>query len=213
MESFVLKIFIAFVLTCYNFINFSESVPLRRKPRMSLADWTNYNSFEPEGPGTYGFGYDIEDPEKDNIQFRDEERHPNGTVRGSYGYLRPDGVVHIVHYTADRAGFRANIESYPRRGQLKPFGNPKLSPEDSTPSPALTAALQSQTTYKKQHVHEQHLRPIDANPDPEPDIQLPSYTFADNTKEVYRKHPVDALNLKDVFRQYTNPYRSYIKRN
>lgn len=81
-------------------------MPLLKQDSITLADWTNYNTFEPEGPGTYSFGYDIEDPEKDNIQFRDEQRFPNGTVKGSYGYLRPDGMVQIVHYTADKEGYR-----------------------------------------------------------------------------------------------------------
>ncbi|KAJ8972077.1 hypothetical protein NQ314_000390 [Rhamnusium bicolor] len=87
-------------------ITWTLGVPLRRQSKSSLVDWTNYNAYEPEGRGTYAFGYDVEDPETNNIQFRDEERHPNGTITGSYGYLRPDGMVHIAHYVADDKGYR-----------------------------------------------------------------------------------------------------------
>ncbi|RZC41955.1 Chitin bind 4 domain containing protein, partial [Asbolus verrucosus] len=82
------------------------SIPLRYRPRLSVVDWTDYNHHEPAGPGTYAFGYDIEDPATNNIQFRNEERHPNGTVTGSYGYVEPDGNVRIVHYVADHNGYR-----------------------------------------------------------------------------------------------------------
>lgn len=82
------------------------STPIVRRPRLSLVDWTNYFDQEPQGPGTYAFGYDIEDPETNNIQFRDEERLPNGTVIGSYGYVKPDGDIFVVRYVADEKGYR-----------------------------------------------------------------------------------------------------------
>lgn len=41
-----------------------------------------------------------------NVQFRDEERLPNGTVRGSYGVLLPDNTLHITRYIADQHGYR-----------------------------------------------------------------------------------------------------------
>jgi hypothetical protein len=59
-----------------------------------------------QGPGTYVFGYDIEEPENGNMQFRQEERLPNGTVTGSYGVVEPDGNVRVVRYIADSMGYR-----------------------------------------------------------------------------------------------------------
>lgn len=83
--------------------------PIEPKPpaeSLSLAEWENYNIREPNGPGTYAFGYDIEDPVTGNVQFRNEEKHANGSVTGSYGYLEPDGTVRITHYIADALGYR-----------------------------------------------------------------------------------------------------------
>jgi hypothetical protein len=59
-----------------------------------------------EGPGTYAFGYEIEDIVTGNIQFRDEVKLRNGTVKGSYGVLLPDDTLHVTRYIADHLGYR-----------------------------------------------------------------------------------------------------------
>lgn len=78
---------------------------------LTLAEGSSYHELEPHGPGTYSFGYDIDDPDTGNVQFRQEERHPNGTVTGSYGLLQPDGHVRVVHYIADKHGYRYKLGS------------------------------------------------------------------------------------------------------
>lgn len=52
------------------------------------------------------FGYDVFDPETGNTQFRSEERYPNGTVVGSYGYMDALGRSHRYDYVADDKGYR-----------------------------------------------------------------------------------------------------------
>lgn len=87
------------------FLNLTSASALR-KPRLSIVDWDQYSTREEDGKGTYSFGYDIEDAETNNIQTRSEERYPNGTVVGTYGYVQPDGSVLMVNYIADVLGYR-----------------------------------------------------------------------------------------------------------
>lgn len=64
------------------------------------------------GPGTYSFGYEIDDPTTQNRQYRSEERLRNGDVRGSYGVLNADGTITQTTYVADRNGYRPHVERY-----------------------------------------------------------------------------------------------------
>jgi len=38
--------------------------------------------------------------------YREEVREPNGTIKGFYGYVDPQGTLRITEYVADSAGFR-----------------------------------------------------------------------------------------------------------
>ncbi|RVE52464.1 hypothetical protein evm_002858 [Chilo suppressalis] len=87
-----------------------------RKARLTLGEpspsyyFTNIDGY----PGTYAFGYDISDPHTGNVQFRNEERYPNGTVMGNYGYINANGQYQSYRYVADDKGYRVmnNLE-YP----------------------------------------------------------------------------------------------------
>ncbi|XP_076656871.1 uncharacterized protein LOC143361396 isoform X2 [Halictus rubicundus] len=50
-----------------------------------------------EGPETYMFGFDTGHGSR---QFRLEERYPDGTVKGQYGYYDATGKLRTVHYVA-----------------------------------------------------------------------------------------------------------------
>lgn len=57
-------------------------------------------------PNVYEFGYDVSDPATGNKQYRSEQRHPNGTVTGNYGYVDPSGTPRKYRYIADEGGYR-----------------------------------------------------------------------------------------------------------
>lgn len=84
----------------------AKSLPRRQKLSSVETEWSDYYFRDVSGPGSYAFGYDVEDAETNNVQFRSEEKHPNGTVEGSYGYMKPDGSIFMVHYVADEDGYR-----------------------------------------------------------------------------------------------------------
>ncbi|KAF8767250.1 Cuticle protein 10.9 like protein [Argiope bruennichi] len=63
------------------------------------------DSKEQEKP--YHFGYEIEDA--NGKQHRHEHKDPDGTIRGSYGFVDDHGVHREVHYVADDFGFRAQV--------------------------------------------------------------------------------------------------------
>ncbi|XP_050072762.1 uncharacterized protein LOC126560857 [Anopheles maculipalpis] len=142
-----------------------------------------YNFIDPYGPGTYAFGYEIEDPASGNVQFRDEEKLKNGTVRGSYGYMQPDGSVIITSFVADEGGYRAKTEIKRANGQTVasfPAPAPSTGPglqdryfpaydqQASTINPAIAAALQ------QQHIN---LNPT-YNPVLDPGVIDPQYAAA-----------------------------------
>ncbi|XP_023306233.2 uncharacterized protein LOC111687972 [Lucilia cuprina] len=81
----------------------SKSLPTLNKDHVdeSKNPTTTYYRHNIFGPNTYAFGFEVNDKVSGNIQFRDERRYANGTIEGSYGYVRPDGSVMVTHFMAD----------------------------------------------------------------------------------------------------------------
>ncbi|PSN37974.1 hypothetical protein C0J52_10437 [Blattella germanica] len=123
------------------------------------------------GPGTYAFGYDVDDPVHGNIQFRQEERHPNGTVTGSYGVLEPDGNVKVVHYVADNRGYRATIERIKKRQGGGQADDPNSDTNVVYPQyfPSMTPPVLGHS-----YLHVKH-KPQYSNP--YPPVNYPNYVY------------------------------------
>ncbi|KAH8295748.1 hypothetical protein KR018_006439, partial [Drosophila ironensis] len=93
----------------------AESV---KKNKTEKAEVSNYFLHEPYGPNTYSFGYEINDPHTQNSQFREEKRFVNGSIRGSFGYARPDGKIEVTQYTADEeAGYSARLQIFQKEDE------------------------------------------------------------------------------------------------
>ncbi|XP_062131307.1 uncharacterized protein LOC133842283 [Drosophila sulfurigaster albostrigata] len=81
--------------------------------RSESSKTSNYFLHQPYGPNTYAFGYQVEDAHTGNVQFRDERRYLNGSIVGSFGYVRPDAHIQVTRYRADAdGGYLAHSQSY-----------------------------------------------------------------------------------------------------
>ncbi|XP_072396895.1 uncharacterized protein [Diabrotica undecimpunctata] len=184
------------ILLCVLWIEASPLLP-QNKDSIVL-DYSNYNTFQPNGQGTYSFGYEIEDPDTQNIQFRDEERKADGTIIGSYGWVKPDGNIIMVRYIADQKGFRASVEG--SEGESTRYG--ELEPNDldfSKENPVLEHAIESLKYMNRPSIHEKHLRPID---------QKFSFQEIDNHNGEY-SHDEEVLLPKGYIEDYIEPKRTF----
>ncbi|XP_018322296.1 cuticle protein 6 [Agrilus planipennis] len=129
----------------------------------SFLDWSQYNAYkESSHTGTYSFGYDIQDLGSNNVQFKNEMRHPNGTVTGSYGYVESDGNIHMTHYIADESGYRAIIEDSDRLKKRQMFPPAENTKENELVlSPQMLAAIETKKLFNAQSPFENHQRPVD----------------------------------------------------
>lgn len=77
-----------------------------------------------KGAGSYKFGYDTGSGPSQS--FRQEERDPDGNVRGRYGYVDPTGTLRVVEYKAGVGGFQVlRISSAtPEEPRPKPIVRP-----------------------------------------------------------------------------------------
>ncbi|KAM3962389.1 cuticular protein RR-3 motif 147 [Aphomia sociella] len=125
MEVFKILFVVIFPWMCE-----SRVLSAPRQARHSLAEsMPSYYFTNIDGhPGTYSFGYDTYDEATGNTQYRTEERYPNGTVVGSYGYVDPRGRARRFTYIADEKGYRL-ISSVPKTTTVQAI---KLSDSIST---------------------------------------------------------------------------------
>ncbi|XP_002135241.3 uncharacterized protein [Drosophila pseudoobscura] len=148
---------------------------------------TNYFLHEPYGPNTYAFGYEIDDPQTQNIQFRDERRFVNGSVQGSYGYVRPDGLIEVTKYRADEnGGFLAQTQSF------QP-GDEQAKTVWPTQRPEIIADRQKVQS------------PANVTWDPKSHLNVSvSHVAADVAKQLKEQHGLD-LNHIDVAKDVLKP--------
>jgi hypothetical protein len=107
--------------------NIRESRQFRNIPSYAIvkSNYPFYNILNPYGPGTYAFGYEVFDQNSGNVQFKDEEKLQDGTVRGAHGVLLPDGQVIITKFVSDHEGYKPTIEKfYVDRNDPRPLMRP-----------------------------------------------------------------------------------------
>ncbi|KAK7025531.1 hypothetical protein SK128_021172 [Halocaridina rubra] len=82
------------------------------------------NIIEETGPPIpYSFSYTIRDEINGVLMARIEEQDEEGVVRGSYTYVRPDGIITTTSYVADKDGFRSETREESAGGLEKPNPN------------------------------------------------------------------------------------------
>ncbi|CAN7985286.1 unnamed protein product, partial [Ixodes hexagonus] len=97
----------------------------------------HYVSIGTKLEGDYKFGYDTGKGADKSGSFREETRLPDGTVKGSYGFIDASGRQRIIKYTAGKEGFKAE-------GDIYQEGAPKDTiPEHLQQSPPTYAAPQA----------------------------------------------------------------------
>ncbi|XP_064459912.1 uncharacterized protein LOC135370149 isoform X2 [Ornithodoros turicata] len=95
----------------------------------------HYVSIGAKLEGDYKFGYDTGKSKDKTGSFREESRLPDGTVKGSYGYIDATGRQRIIRYTAGKEGFKAEGDIY-QEGAPKDTIPKHLQNPPSTPAPA-----------------------------------------------------------------------------
>ncbi|CAI6346552.1 unnamed protein product [Macrosiphum euphorbiae] len=119
-------------------------------------EWASTSKKDHKGPNTYEFRYDVENAPTNNIQYRMEERHPNGSVVGSYGQVQPDGKIRVVSYVADKDGVKAYVKDNGGGDQYVAEGS-SLDPVQRVTSQIIQTAVKSQ--QHKSPLHDKYHRP------------------------------------------------------
>ncbi|XP_050422374.1 putative mediator of RNA polymerase II transcription subunit 26 [Adelges cooleyi] len=129
----------------------SVEVVSNQEKRQIENEWGSTSKKDHKGPNTYEFRYDVENAPSNNIQYRMEERHPNGSVVGSYAQVQPDGNVRVVSYVADNDGVKTYVKNNgatPGNGDQYVAEGSSLDPVQRVSSQILQTGLQSQQQHK-----------------------------------------------------------------
>ncbi|XP_026812785.1 putative mediator of RNA polymerase II transcription subunit 26 [Rhopalosiphum maidis] len=119
-------------------------------------EWASTSKKNHKGPDTYEFRYDVENAPTNNIQYRMEERHANGSVVGSYGQVQPDGKIRVVSYVADKDGVKTYVKDNGGADQYVAEGS-SLDPVQRVTSQIIQTAVKSQ--QHKSPLHDKYHRP------------------------------------------------------
>ncbi|KAK8766578.1 hypothetical protein V5799_006641 [Amblyomma americanum] len=144
----------------------------------------HYVSIGAKLEGDYKFGYDTGKGSDKTGSFREESRLPDGTVKGSYGFIDASGRQRIIKYTAGKDGFKAEGDIYqegapkdtiPEHIQQTVSASPS-APAPSAPAPAPAPAPALATANPAA----QYKPPSNSGPPAGPPLQFrpPSYSEA-----------------------------------
>ncbi|XP_037784417.1 cuticle protein CP14.6-like [Penaeus monodon] len=113
-----MKVFVFSVL-----LALASAAPQGRDDLSKLEEETQYV------PQPFAYNYNIADEIGAVRAAHVEEGDGDGKVRGSYSYVRPDGVLQTVRYIADEDGFRPEIleEAAPGFELANPSGTSKFT--------------------------------------------------------------------------------------
>ncbi|XP_044258607.1 DNA translocase FtsK-like [Tribolium madens] len=142
------------------------------------------------GDGKFGAQYSQED----GVQFK-EESDADGTRRGTYSYVDPNGQRHTVSYTAGKHGFQATGDGIP---QPLPTTLPVAPQPQYQPLPQYNPP-----EYRDQYQPQYRPQP-QYQPQPQPQqYQQPQYTPQQYQQPQYRPQP------QPVYTTTPAPHRFY----
>ncbi|KAL5244642.1 hypothetical protein ACI65C_012052 [Semiaphis heraclei] len=151
----VVQVFVGVVVVGLITQSFADDTKVRDKRQLEN-EWASTSKKDHKGPNTYEFRYDVENAPTNNIQYRMEERHPNGSVVGSYGQVQPDGKIRVVSYVADKDGVKAYVKDNGGVDKYVAEGS-SLDPVQRVTSQIIQSAVQSQ--QHKSPLHDKYHRP------------------------------------------------------
>ncbi|XP_075746441.1 uncharacterized protein LOC119170753 isoform X2 [Rhipicephalus microplus] len=142
----------------------------------------HYVSIGAKLEGDYKFGYDTGKGSDKTGSFREETRLPDGTVKGSYGFIDASGRQRIIKYTAGKDGFKAEGDIYQEgapKDTIPEHIQQTVSASSSAPAPSVPAPAPAPAPS-----------PAPAASSPETKYKPPSYTDAPPRTPAQYRPPV-----------------------